>query len=193
MMLSLDGRIAASDGALDWFRSGPDFEEHMLRLLRTVDGFIFGRVSYELLAQYWPTATSTTDTPPGDGFSTPERRVEFARLMNTLPKIVVSNTLREPSWTPARVIGGDIAAEAARLKREPGRDLALFAGARLATTFLNLDLVDELHLMVHPVVLGGGPSLFGDVSRRLELELVEARRFECGVVLLRYRREPHGS
>jgi dihydrofolate reductase len=193
MMVSLDGRIAAADGNLDWFRSGADFERHMLALLRSVDAFIFGRVAYELLSEYWPGAESASDAPPGDDFSTPERRIEFARLMNAIPKIVVSTTLRQPKWAPARVIGEDITGEIGRLKQQAGKDLALFAGAKTATTFMNLDLVDDIQLLVHPLVLGGGPSLFQHVDRELKLELSETRRFDCGVVASRYRRVRQGS
>jgi dihydrofolate reductase len=188
MMTSLDGHVARPDGSLDWFLSDAQFEAEMLGLLGSVDAMLFGRVSYELLAQFWPTAGKPeSDEAPG-GFTSHARQLEFARLMNSIPKIVYSRTLAAANWGPATVIR-EIDPEAiARQKRQPGRDLVLFAGSALAQSFAKLDLIDEYRVMVHPIVLGKGLSLFGGLDIELPLELQRMTTFPSGIVLLQYER-----
>ena len=188
MMVSLDGSIARSDGDIGWFLTDTRFEEMMFELLRSVDAMMFGRVSYELLAQYWPTAGAPESQDAPGGFTSDERRIEFARLMNSIPKIVFSRTISDPAWGPVRVVSENIAEEVSRMKGEPGRDLVLFAGAELGAVFMNLDLVDEYRLMVHPVVLAQGIGLFAKVEAERPLRLLGAEALPCGVVLLRYER-----
>ena len=185
MMVTLDGYAARPNGDMDVF--GEDFADDELLgfladQLRSVDAYIFGRVAYELLADFWPTA--------GTGHSSTDREVELAELMNTKPKIVVSTTLTDPTWTPATVIGDDLASQLAALKAQPGQDLALFAGASTASAVVDLGLVDEYRLMVYPIVIGEGQSPFRGLALDRGLELVDTRTFPSGVVLLRYRPEP---
>ncbi|HEY6643250.1 dihydrofolate reductase family protein [Povalibacter sp.] len=187
MMVSLDMQIARADGNLDWFRSDAGFETEMLRLLRRVDGMMFGRVSYEMLAQYWPTAGASDATVSG-GFSNTEVEKEFALLMNTVPKRVYSRTLKSAAWGPVTIIDEVDADEIDKLRRQPGRDLVLFAGASLASEFMRHDLIDEYRLMVHPVVLGNGIPLFQELTAERPLELQRSTALPCGVVLLEYER-----
>jgi dihydrofolate reductase len=189
MMVSLDGHTARPDGDLSWFRTDEQFEADMLALLRSVDAILFGRVSYQALAEFWPTAgTEATGEAPG-GFTSKAREIEFARLLNALPKVVFSRTLTDAAWKPARIVSDDAAGEVARMKREAGKDLVLFAGAGLATSFMNDDLVDEYRLLVHPIVLGRGIPLFSGVQAERPLALDSARSLPSGVVSLRYRRD----
>ncbi|HEV7764130.1 MAG TPA: dihydrofolate reductase family protein [Thermoanaerobaculia bacterium] len=181
MMVSLDGQIARPDGNLDWFLTDADFEDEMLGLLNSVDAMIFGRVSYELLKEYWPTAGSSAEQAPG-GFTSNEREVEFARLMNTIPKIVFSRTLEHADWGPV-TIEREVHADAIG-----GRKVVVFAGASIATAFMNLDLVDEYRVMVHPIVLGKGIPLFAKLEEERTLALQRTVRFGSGVVLLEYGR-----
>lgn len=187
MMVSLDMQIARADGNLDWFRSDTEFEAEMLYLLRAVDGMIFGRVSYELLAQYWPTAGSG-DAPAPGGFSSKEIEKEFARLMNGVPKIVYSRSLKSADWGPVTLINEVSAVEVERVRRQPGRDLVLFAGANLASEFVRQDLIDEYRLMVHPLAIGNGIPLFQGLAAERSLELQRSKALPSGVVLLQYSR-----
>jgi dihydrofolate reductase len=188
MMLSADGRIARPDGDLGWFRTDADFEDEMLSLLDNVDGMFFGRTSYQLLGEYWPTADAPGAADAPGGFTSRERASAFTRRMNELPKLVVSNTLRELPWGPAERVGGDLAAEVARRSAASAKDLVLFAGASAAQSFMRLDLIDEYRLMLHPIVLGRGSELF-ELEAERPLSLQEARTFSSGVVLLRYARD----
>jgi dihydrofolate reductase len=188
MMVSADGFTARADDSLDWFLTDADFEREMLALLNGVDAMLLGRRSYQLLADYWPTAALPGSTDPPGGFTCRERAVEFARLMNDLPKIVFSTTLKRLAWGPGELVQHDVPGAVARLMAAPGRDLVLFAGASLARTFMQLDLVDEYRLMLHPVLLGSGLGLFDGACPERPLALRSAQTFSSGVVLLRYAR-----
>ncbi|GAB2705824.1 dihydrofolate reductase family protein [Nocardia thraciensis] len=181
MMVTLDGYAAGPGGDLDWIEvDDPDLDGYLADLLGSVDAQIFGRKSYELLGEYWPQAQQNPATP-GDA--------KLAALVNGLPKIVVTSRPDAPlDWQPASAIGADLTAETAELKSKPGRPLVLFAGAATAQEFLRRDLVDEIRLLVFPVLLGAGERLFADDTRR-NLRFTESRAFPAsGVVLQSYRR-----
>jgi dihydrofolate reductase len=188
MMTSLDGLVARENRDLEWFLADPEFEAEMIALLRSVDGMLFGRVAYQELAQFWPTAgTADPKSAPG-GFTSDANRIEFARLMNSVPKLVISRTLESVEWGPGRVLRADLKQEIDTLKREPGRDLVFFAGAKSAAALIQLDAFEEYTLLVHPIVLGKGLSLFANLPEERKLELRDTRTFPCGVVRLRYTR-----
>lgn len=130
------------------------------------------------MVDYWPTA----DTKP----SALGYEVEFARIWKDKPKIVFSKTLDKVEWN-SRLLRGNLAEEITKLKEQPGEDLAL-GGANLASTVMQLGLIDEYRPIVHPVVLGGGAPFFPPLHSPIKLRLVETRAFESGVVYLRYQR-----
>ena len=177
MGVSLDGFIAAPDGAIDW--SAPDEELHRFhnQQMREIGAHLCGRRLYETMA-YWETA----EDDPSAG----ETQLEFAAIWKELPKIVFSRTL-EKVGANARLVRDGVAEEVAALKQQPGKDLAV-GGAGLAGTLIKLGLVDEYRLFVSPVVLGGGAPYFPALEERINLELVETRTFGSRVVYVRYRR-----
>jgi dihydrofolate reductase len=198
MMLTADGHTARPDGDLGWFLTDADFEDEMLGLLRSVDALLFGRKSYRLLADYWPGAAEPGSPDAPGGFTSRERAIEFAHLMNTIPKLVISRLPGAFDWGPAQRIGDDLAADVRRLKSAPGRDLVAFAGAAAAQSLIRLDLVDEYRLMLHPILLGQGLPLFGARPHERPLpeqplKLLGARTFSSGVVLVRYARDRAGQ
>jgi len=176
MTVSLDGFIADPNGEIDW--SAPDEELHRFHndRVREVGLHLLGRRLYETMV-YWETA----DQNP----SAADYELDFARIWQQLPKIVFSRTLQsvEGNTTLLREVDPD---EIARLKQEPGKDIAV-GGAGLASTFMKLGLIDEFQLFVSPVVLGGGTPYFPALDERINLELVETRTFGSRVVYLRYR------
>lgn len=188
MMTSLDGLTARENRDLEWFLADPAFEADMIELLSSVDGMLFGRVAYEELKQFWPTAGTTDPKQAPGGFTSDANRIEFARLMNSVPKLVISRTLERVEWGPGRVLRGDLAQEIDALKRESGRDLVFFAGATSARELIRLDAFDEYRLLVHPIVLGRGLALFANSPER-PLTLCDSRTFPSGVVRLRYTRK----
>jgi dihydrofolate reductase len=177
MGVSLDGFIAGPGGEIDW--SAPDEELHRFhnQQAREVGVQLYGRRLYETMI-FWETA--------GENPSAPEHELEFARIWKDTPKVVFSRTLEKVEGN-ARLARDGAAEELARLKEQPGKDLAV-GGAGLASTFIELDLVDEYRLFVSPVVLGGGTPYFPARDERIGLELIETRTFGSRVVYLRYRR-----
>ena len=177
MTVSLDGFIAGPHGEIDW--SPPDEELHRFHneQTRELGAHFLGRRLYEEML-YWETA----DEDP----SATDYALEFARIWKALPRIVFSNTLERVEGN-ARLAGDNVAEEVARLKEQPGQDVAV-GGAGLASTLIKLDLVDEYRLFVSPVVLGGGTPYFPPLNARINLELVETRTFGSRVVYVRYRR-----
>jgi dihydrofolate reductase len=178
MSVSLDGFIEGPDRELDWHLIDDELHTHFNRELGAMGAFLGGRVTYELMAGFWPTA----DADP----TSPAPMVEFARIWRDMPKIVYSRTLEQAGWNTT-VVRDVVAEEVMELKAQPGGDLVL-GGADIAATFMRHDLIDEYRLYVHPVVIGRGKPLFPASNTKINLRLAETRTFGSGVVLLRYRR-----
>jgi dihydrofolate reductase len=182
MSISVDGFIAGPEGELDWHLVDDELHSYFNDHLSRMGAFLNGRVMYELMAGFWPTADKDPASAP--------TIVEFARIWRDMPKIVYSRTLEHVDWnaTIARDVDAD---EVNALKAETGGDLAL-GGAEVAASFQRLDLVDEYRLYVHPVAIGKGKPMFEPSQSRLALALAETRVFGNGVVMLRYER-PRGQ
>ena len=178
MSVSLDGYFEGPDGELGWQLVDEEVHRHLNEWLATAGAFLDGRVTYELMAGYWPTA----DLEPG----APAPTIEFARIWRGMPKIVFSRTLERSGWntTIAREL---VPAEIEKLRAQPGGDLVI-GGAGLAAAFRAHDLIDEYRIYVHPVLLGRGRRLFQPTDNTVLLHLAEARAFGNGVALLRYER-----
>jgi dihydrofolate reductase len=177
MGVSLDGFIAGPGGEIDW--SAPDEELHRFhnQQTRELGAHLCGRRLYEVMT-YWETA----DENP----SAPDYELEFARVWKALPKVVFSKTLEKVAGN-ARLVRDGAAKEVAKLKEQPGKDLAV-GGASLASTLIKAGLIDDYRLFVSPVVLGGGTPYFPALDERINLELVETQTFGSRVVYVRYRR-----
>jgi dihydrofolate reductase len=177
MSVSLDGFIAGPQGEIDW--SAPDEQLHRFhnQQVREIGAHLLGRRLYETMV-YWETAEENP--------SASDYELEFARIWKALPKIVFSKTLEKVEGD-ARLVRDGLADEVAKLKEQPGKDLAV-GGAGLASSCMELGLIDEYRLFVSPVVLGGGTPYFPALEERIDLELVETRTFRSRVVYVRYRR-----
>jgi dihydrofolate reductase len=182
MMVSLDGFVERSAGAdrLDWVIIDEELHSFANDQARAAGAFLYGRGMYENMAAFWPTA----DTAPG----MPGYVVDFARIWKPKPKIVFSRTLDRVQWN-SRLVKENVAEEIFRLKSQPGGDLTV-GGANFASTVIELGLIDEYQLIVHPAVIGSGTPFFPPL-RAIELRLLETQTFGSGVVYLRY--EPKGS
>jgi dihydrofolate reductase len=177
MSVSLDGYIEGPDQEIDWHMVDDELHRHFNEQLGAMGAFLDGRVTYELMAAFWPTA----DTDPAS--SAP--MVEFARIWRDMPKIVFSKTLERADWNTT-IVRDLVVEEVMELKAQPGGDLAL-GGADLAAAFMRHDLIDEYRLYVNPIVIGQGKPLFQPSATRIDLRLAGTRSFGNGVVLLRYR------
>jgi dihydrofolate reductase len=176
MGLSVDGFFEGPNREIDWHKVDDELHSHVNDELKAMGAFLSGRITYELMADFWPTA----DADP----SSTRPVVEFASIWRDMPKIVFSSTLEQAGWNTT--IKQDVVAEEIlELKAEPGGDLVL-SGADTAAAFIRHDLIDEYRLYVHPVVIGAGKPLFPPSGTRIDLQLAETRTFGNGVVLLRY-------
>jgi dihydrofolate reductase len=176
--VSLDGVMEDPGGAEDYKYGGWTFEidrgdeGNKFKLDETMeaDALLLGRVTYEGFAEAWPSR---------DG--------EFADKFNNTPKYVVSSTLRDPEWKNTTVLSGDLADEVSKVRESTSGDVYVHGSAQLARALLEQDLVDEVHLMVFPVVLGAGKRLFGETTAKKPLKLVDSKIVGDGVAILVYR------
>lgn len=178
-MISLDGYFQGADGDISWHNVDAEFNEYAIEVLNNLGGLLFGRVTYELMASYWPTPAASTDDPI------------VAGKMNTLPKVVFSRTLAKADWDNTRLVRDDAEKEVLKLKQQPGRDLAIFGSSELAVTLMQHGLIDEYRVFVNPVILGKGKSLFHGLSSPQKVTLLNAKPFRSGNVLLTY--QPAGA
>jgi dihydrofolate reductase len=175
--VSLDGVMEDPGGAENFthggwsfkFNRGDEGDKFKLDEALSSEALLLGRVTYEGFAAAWPS-----------------REGEFADKFNAMPKYVVSSTLEEPQWTNSTVLKGDVAEEVAKLKDEQDGDIVVHGSARLVQTLVEHDLVDELRLMVFPVVLGSGKRLFGETGDKKTLRLVDSKTVGDGVAILVY-------
>ncbi|MEA2440461.1 MAG: hypothetical protein QOH76_1885 [Thermoleophilaceae bacterium] len=177
--VSLDGVMEDPGGSEDFRHGGWSFEfsrgdegdKFKLDEAMEAEALLLGRKTYEGFADAWPSR---------DG--------EFADKFNNMPKYVVSSTLEDPSWSNSKVLAGDLKDEVSKLREEVDGDVVVHGSAQLVQALLEDDLVDELRLMVFPVVLGGGKRLFGDASDKKPLKLADSKTVGDGVAILVYQR-----
>jgi dihydrofolate reductase len=173
-MVTLDGYFEGPKSwEIDWHEYvwEDELERFVLDQAQEVGTLLFGRKTYEGMAGYWSTATG-----------------EVAEFMNSIPKVVFSNTLGAAGWSNTRLVKGSAEEEVARLKQEPGKDLFIFGSANLIGSLTKQALIDEYRIGLNPLVLGGGTPMFKPSKERMRLKLLEARPMQSGIVLLRYAR-----
>ena len=172
---TLDGFHAGPDGAFDWPNVDGEFHEFSIRQMNDIDTLLFGRVTYEHMAEYWPSPEARAADPVTAG------------RMNGIRKVVFSSTLTEATWENTELVTTDPEAAIEELKRGPGEgDLALFGSSTFTAGLLGAGVVDEVRVMVNPVLLGGGMTLFAGLADRVTLRLARTTTFRNGNVLLTY-------
>lgn len=183
IFLSLDASFEGPNKELDWHVWDNEMEKYMSDFLNNVDAILLGRVAYQLLADYWPVAIPKPTMPRNPG----EEHPLIIEKMNSLPKIILSKTLEKVEWKNSRLIKEDVKKEILKIKQQPGKDLVLFGGADIASTLLQLGLIDEYRIILNPVVLSNGRPFFKDIKEQLSLRLLKTRTFSCGNVILYYQ------
>jgi dihydrofolate reductase len=174
-LVTLDGYFEGPNREIDWHNVDAEFNDYAIDMLNSVDTLIFGRVTYQLMASYWPTPDAIKNDPI------------VAEKMNTLPKIVFSRTLEKAEWHNTRLVKADIEEEIKKIKKQSGKDMALLGSGSILSQFAQQGLMDEYRIMINPVVLGNGKPLFRGIKDRLNLKLTKARTFGNGNVLLYYQ------
>lgn len=174
MLISIDGYFEGPDREIDWHNVDDEFNQYAIGFLNSIDTLIFGRVTYELMAGYWPTEAALAHDPV------------VAGKMNRMAKIVFSKTLKKADWNNTTLIREDIAEKVEVLKKLEGKDIAIFGSSDLGVALISAGLIDELSILVNPVVLGKGKTLFRGINSRLDLTLLGTKVFRSGNVLLSY-------
>lgn len=173
-LVTLDGYFAGQDGDISWHRVDDEFQEYAERNSTSGNTLLFGRVTYELMASHWPSPDALENDPI------------VAEGMNSSPKIVFSRTLSRADWTNTRLVTDDMLGEVRRLKEQSGKDLTILGSGSIVAQLAQAGLIDEYQLLVNPVVLGRGKTMFEGIRDEILLKLVETRSFGNGNVLLRY-------
>ncbi len=173
--VTLDGYFSGPDGDLSWsHRGGKDAEWDEFVADNASGGgqLLLGRKTYDLMASYWPTPRAAQNDP------------EVAKGMNSLPKVVFSRTLEKPTWSNTTVKKGDLAEEVRKMKKAPGDHIAILGSGSIVSQLAQEGLVDEYQIVVHPVVLGKGRTVFEGIQKKLNLKRTKTRTFDNGNVLM---------
>lgn len=180
--LTLDGVMEDPGGAEEFEYGGWSldyFNEEYLKFkyeeLLAADALLLGRKTYEIFAEAWPSHTDSAS---------------FANAMNSMPKYVVSRKMKKLTWENSIIIKGDLTKEIENLKKQPGKNILVLGSGQLVRTLLQLSLVDEMHLMIHPIILGKGKRLFESLPGSRSLKLKKAIAFNSGIVVFSYLSVP---
>lgn len=172
---SLDGFYADTSGDMRWaHNTDKEWTDFAAENAKGGGELVFGRITYELMANYWPTPLAMQQNPA------------VAERMNAMQKTVFSNTLDKSAWSRTRVARGNLLAGARMLKEAEGEDLAIMGSGSIVSQLAEAGLIDGLQIAIHPLVLGGGKRLFDGVKKKFPMKLTDTRRFQNGTVLLSY-------
>jgi dihydrofolate reductase len=172
--ISLDGYYKDLDNGIDWHGHGQEEGDFSARSLEQDNILLFGRITYQMMASWWPTQNAI-DTMP-----------DVAKGMNNAEKIVCSNTLQTASWQNTRIISGDINAQVTALKKTSAKDITILGSGSLTAQLTEAGLIDNYQIMIDPIAIGKGTAIFKDMQHRLALKLTGTRSFKSGTVLLSY-------
>jgi dihydrofolate reductase len=178
LIVSADGYDQLPNGEFEWFVDDDEFRDFSVEQLDEVDLLLFGRRTYDLMASYWPTPEGIEHDPA------------VAERINRLPKFVASRTITSAEWANTAVLEDPLETAVERLKQQPGETIGVLGSAELTTALIDHGLLDELRLLVSPVLLGAGRSVLRTLADRVDLELLRTRVFASGNVLLTYHPRP---
>ena len=179
MMVSVDGYFEGLNHDISWHNVDAEFNKYAIEQTSSTDLLLFGRRTYQLMEDYWPTEAALRDDP------------EVASLMNNTPKIVFSRTLTEvkemENWKNVRLVKDNAIEEVKKLKQQSGKNIAIYGSNNFAVSLIEKGLIDEFRIIINPVVIGGGTPLFKGVKNKMDLKLLGSpRMFENGNVLIIY-------
>jgi len=172
--ITLNGYFKGPVGEIGWHKHGAEEDAYAAEGLKSGSVLLFGRVTYEMMASYWPTPTAMANSPA------------VAGGMNMAEKIVFSRTLKHAGWNNTRLVKDNIVDEITSMKKMPGKDMTLLGSGSILTQFAEHGLIDEYQIMVDPVAIGAGTPILQGIEQTLDLRLASTRSFKSGVVLLCY-------
>ena len=178
MQMTLDGFVAGPNDSMDWMQNSDEEWKEMLSELREVDTYLLGRKMYPGYSQYWQSVLKKPESNPNE--------LEFAKLAEKTEHIVFTRHDFKPDWKNTRV-AHDLKNEIARLQEKPGKNIMAWGGANFASNLISLGLLNEIRLVINPVILGDGKWLFKNVNSRNQLHLIESKPMKNGIIMLRYK------
>ena len=173
--VTLNGYFKGPNGDISWHKHGAEEGEYSAESLKSGNTLLFGRVTYEMMASFWPTPAALQNAPI------------VAEGMNKADKIVFSRTLKKAEWHNTKLVKDNIVEEIKKMKQTPGKDLTILGSGSILTQFAEHGLIDEYQVMVDPVAIGDGTPMFKGLKHQLDMELTKTRTFKSGVVLLCYK------
>ena len=171
-MISLDGFFEDKNKGTEWHTLNEEFFGFSRELLNSVDTILFGRITYQMMAAYWPNAT--------------REDAVISHKMNHLNKIVFTKTLKRVGWNNSKIAKGNLKEEVLKLKKEPGKDIAILGSGTIVSELTRLGLIDEYRFAVNPLILGNGNLLFKSIPDKVSLKLLQIKELGTGVVILYY-------
>lgn len=181
MHVSLDGYVAGTNNEMNWIHADAQLFDYIKTLTDQASTALYGRVTYEMMNAYWPTAAQQPNASNHD--------IEHSHWYNKVNKVVLSTTLQGQDTADTHFIGDNLVQEITQLKASPGQNILMFGSPSAAQALMNFNLIDEYWLFLNPYILGDGKPLFTKLANSQTLELVSSQVFASGVVELRYRKK----
>lgn len=178
MHISLDGIVAIPSGELNWVHVDEEIFEYVKNGTDNADTALYGRNTYEMMENYWPTA--------GEHSNASKHDIEHSKWYNKVSKIVISSTLQDSNLKHTRILNKNITNEINSIKKESGKNIIVFGSPRAAQTLIEKNLIDEYWLFINQIILGKGTHLFPSLENQIDLTLVNVKKFDSGVVNLHY-------
>ena len=178
MHISLDGFVAGLNGEMDWIKVDEEIFDHVGRRISKGDTALYGRVTYQLMESYWPTAADKPTASKHD--------IEHSKWYSKVHKVVLSKTLKDSGLGYTTIISHNLSDRINEIKQGAGEDILLFGSPTATHSLIQLNLIDGYWLFVNPIILGRGIPLFADIKDKIKLNLVTTRQFTCGVTELNY-------
>jgi len=178
MHISLDGFVAGLKGEMDWIKVDEEIFDYVGKRISEGDTALYGRVTYQLMENYWPTA--------GEKPTATKHDIEHSKWYNKVHKVVLSKTMKDAGLTNTKIISGNLSDKINEIKQKAGKDILLFGSPTATHSLIQLNLIDGYWLFVNPIILGRGIPLFVDTKDKTKLKLLTTRQFTCGVTELNY-------
>lgn len=172
--ITLNGFYKGDHNDTSWHRHGEEEGQYSVEALKDDNILLFGRLTYEMMVSWWPTPMAAEAYP------------EVAKSMNSAEKIVFSNIIEAPKWNNTKVMSGDIVEKIRQMKQQPGKDLTVLGSGTIVSQFAEAGLVDEFQIMIDPVVIASGTTLFSGIQHDMRLSLTDTKIFKSGTIVLTY-------
>jgi dihydrofolate reductase len=179
MHISLDGFVAGPHGEMNWIKVDEEIFDHVGKRISEGDTALYGRVTYQMMESYWPTAADKPNASKHD--------IEHSKWYSRVHKLVLSKTMKEASLTNTTIISDNLPDRINEIKQQGDKDILLFGSPTATHSLIQLNLIDGYWLFVNPIILGRGIPLFTNIKDKIKLNLVSTRPFTCGVTELNYK------